>query len=105
MLGTALTLQAMAIVGMAWVLVAWSRTTLTIEDDGQWRRWYVHAGAHDEAVRDFRARLSPGAWLEGADRTRHLLRTVLPLLLVAVGAGGLVLVTVLELLNRALRLP
>ena len=137
-LGTALTLQAMAIVGMAWALVAWSRTTLTIEDDelalehpwrewrggwhdvrhawmqrrwlvveldGQWRRWYVHAGAHDEAVRDFRARLSPDAWLEGADRTRHLLRTVLPLLLVAVGAGGLVLVTVLELLNRALRLP
>ena len=32
-LGTALTLQAMAIVGVAWTLVAWSRTTLTIDDD------------------------------------------------------------------------
>jgi hypothetical protein len=137
-LGTVLTLQAMALVGIAWTLVAWSRTSLTIEDDelllehpwrewrgggndvryawlqrgwltieleGQWRRWYVHAGAEPAAVRDFRDRLSPGAWLEGTDLRRHLVRTVLPILLVGVGAGGLVLVTVLELLNRALRVP
>jgi hypothetical protein len=137
-LGTALTLQAMAMVGIAWTLVAWARTSLTIEDeelelehpwrewrgqwgdvhhawlqrgwltielDGQWRRWHVHAGAGSEAIDDLRARLPAGAWLEGAELKRHLARTVLPVLLVAVGVGGLVLVTVMELLNRALRLP
>jgi hypothetical protein len=137
-LGTALTLQAMAIVGIAWTLVAWSRTTLTIEDDelalehpwrewrgrwsdvrhawmqrrwlvveleGQWRRWYVHTGADSDAVAEFCARVPTDAWLEGASLTRHLARTVLPLLLVGVGAGGLVLVTLVELLNRALRMP
>jgi hypothetical protein len=135
-LGTALTLQAMAVVGIAWTLVAWSRTTLRIDDEelvlehpwrewrgvwhqihcawmhrgwlvveleGQWRRWYVHAGADPEAVQDFRERLPAGAWLEGATLRRHLARTVLPLLLAGVGIGGLVLITVLELLNRALR--
>jgi hypothetical protein len=136
--GTVLTLQAMAIVGIAWTLVAWSRTSLALEDnelllehpwrewrggwndvrhawlqrgwltielEGQWRRWYVHAGAEPDAVRGVRDRLSPGAWLEGADLRRHLVRTVLPILLVGVGAVGLVVVTVLELLNRALRMP
>jgi hypothetical protein len=137
-LGTALTLQAMAVVGIAWALVAWSRTTLTIDEEelvlqhpwrewrgvwaeihvawmqrgwlvveleGQWRRWYVHAGADPEAVRDFRDRLPAGAWLEGVTLRRHLARIVLPLLLAGVGVGGLVLVTVLELLNRAIRSP
>jgi hypothetical protein len=137
-LGTALTLQAMAIAGVAWTLVAWSRTTVMIDDDGlllehpwrewrggwqevrhawmqrrwlvvqldgQWRRWYVHAGAAADAIQDLRARLSPDAWLEGTDLRRHLARTVLPLFLAGVGVGGLALVIVLELLNRALRSP
>jgi hypothetical protein len=137
-LGTALTLQAMAIAGVAWTLVAWSRTTVTIDDDGlllehpwrewrggwqevrhawmrrrwlvvqldgQWRRWYVHAGAASDAIQDLRARLPPDAWLEGTDLRRHLARTVLPLFLVGVGVGGLALVIVLELLNRAIRSP
>jgi hypothetical protein len=137
-LGTALTLQAMAIVGVAWTLMAWSRTTLTIDDDGlllehpwrewrggwhevghawmqrrwlvvqldgQWRRWYVHAGAASGAIQDFRARLPPNAWLEGTDLRRHLARTVLPVLLVGVGFGGLALVIVLDFLNRALTSP
>jgi hypothetical protein len=137
-LGTALTLQAMAIAGVAWTLVAWSRTTVTIDDDGlllehpwrewrggwqevrhawmqrrwlvvqldgQWRRWYVHAGAASDAIQAFRSRLPPDAWLEGSDLRRHLARTVLPLLLAGVGVGGLALVIVLELLNRALRSP
>ena len=43
-LGTALTLQAMVIVGVAWTLVAWSRTTLTVDDgslalEHPWREW------------------------------------------------------------------
>jgi hypothetical protein len=138
MLGTALTVQAMAIVGVAWTLMAWSRTTLTIDDDelvlehpwrewrggshevrhawmqrrwlvvqldGQWRRWYVHAGAASAAIQAFRARLPPHAWLEGSDLRRHLVRTVLPFFLAGVGVGGLALVIVLELLNRALRSP
>src|SRR5262245_42156001 len=104
-LGTAMTLQAMAIVGVAWTLVAWSRTTLTIEEDelalehpwrewrggwndvdhawmqrhwltvqldGQWRRWYVHAGSDPAGiVHELRARLPPGAWLEGIALRRH----------------------------------
>jgi membrane-associated PAP2 superfamily phosphatase len=135
-LGTALTLQAMAIVGIAWTLVAWSRTTLTIEDDelalehpwrewrggwhdvghawlqrgwltvqvdGQWRRWHLHCGADPGMVRDFLARLPPGAWLEGIELRRHLAKTVLPAFLVAAGAGGLALVVVLQLLDQILR--
>jgi hypothetical protein len=135
-LGTALTLQAMVIVGVAWALVAWSRTTLivddgnlalehpwrewsggwhevrsawvlrgwlTIEIEDQWRRWYVHAGTQPDAIDRIRDLLPPGAWLEGADLKRHLVRTMLPLLLVGVGAGGLILVSVIALMNRALR--
>ena len=63
-----------------------------------------HAGAHTGRRSDLLARLlPPGAWLEGADLRRHLVRTVLPLLLVGVGAGGLMLVSVFALINRALR--
>jgi len=135
-LGTALTLQAMAVVGVAWMMVAWSRTALTIEPeeavldhpwrtwqgrwsevryawlqrrwlvlqiDDQWRRWYVHTGGDVDVINAVRARLPPDAWLEGADLRRHLARTVLPLLLAGVGAGGLTLIGVLELLKRALR--
>jgi hypothetical protein len=135
-LGTALTLQAMVVVGVAWTMVAWSRTSLTsdadelalehpwrewrggwndvrsawlqrhwltIELDGRWRRWYVHAGSDPDAVSELRNRLPPGVWLEGGDLKRHLLRTMLPLVLVAIGVGGLMLVTVLELLDRGLR--
>jgi hypothetical protein len=137
-LGTALTMQAMAVVGVGWTLMAWSRTTLTLDDDelalehpwrewrggwhevrhawmkrrwlvlqldGQWRRWYVHAGAAAAAIQAFRARLPPDAWLEGNDLRRHLARTVLPFFLAGVGVGGLALVIVLALLNRALRSP
>ena len=44
MLGTALTVQAMAVVGVAWTLMAWSRSTLTIDGDElvlehPWREW------------------------------------------------------------------
>jgi hypothetical protein len=136
-LGSALTLQAMAVVGIAWTLVAWSRTSLTYDQDelslehpwrewrggwsdvqhawsqrgwlvvelhGQWRRWYVHtggAGAH--AISIVREHLPPGSWLQDSALRMHLVRTVLPLLLAAVGAGGLVLLLVLQALDRALR--
>lgn len=135
-LGTALTLQAMAIVGIAWMMVALSRTSLTMEPqeialdhpwrewhgrwsevryawvqrhwlvlhiEGQWRRWYVHTGGNTDVISEVRAHVLPDAWLEGADLRRHLARTVLPLLLAGAGIGGLVLVSVLELLHRALR--
>jgi hypothetical protein len=134
-LGTALTLQAMVIVGIAWALVAWSRTSLTLDDEGialehpwrewrggwsdvrsawvqrgwmtielegQWRRWYVHTSAEPTTTHEFRKRLPKGAWLEGAELKQHLLRTIVPMLLVAVGVGGLVMVSVLALLDRAL---
>jgi hypothetical protein len=44
LLGTVLTLQAMSVVGIAWLMIAWSRTELTVEDDHvvlehPWRRW------------------------------------------------------------------
>ena len=135
-LGTALTLQAMAIVGIAWTAVALSRTSLTIEPEevaldhpwrewhgrwsevryawaqrrwlvlhveGQWRRWYVYTGGDTDVINAVRALVLPEAWLEGANLRRHLAQTVLPLLLAGVGIGGLVLVSVLELLKRALR--
>jgi hypothetical protein len=135
-LGTALTLQAMVVVGVAWMLVAWSRTSLVMDDeelslehpwrewrgswrevshawlqrrwlvlhlDGQWRRWYVHTGDAADAIDVIRAHVPRDAWLEGSDLRRHLARTVLPLFLAGIGVGGLVLVSVLELLNRALR--
>ena len=135
-LGTVLTLQATAVVGIAWMMVAVSRTTLTIEDDelaldhpwrtwhgpwdevtyawmqrrwlvlqieGQWRRWYVHTGDGADDVDAIRAHLPPGAWLEGVHLRRYLMRTVLPIFLAAIGAGGLALVSVLEMLKRALR--
>ena len=44
LLGSALTLQAMIVVGLAWTLVALSRTTLVLDEDHlvlehPWRRW------------------------------------------------------------------
>ncbi len=136
-LGSALTLQAMAVVGIAWTLMAWSRTTLAHEGDelslehpwrewrgrwsdvrhawshrgwlvlelhDHWRRWYVHtSGVDAEAVSDVRDQLPPGAWLQDAALRAHLARTVLPTLLAAVGAGGLVLILVLRALDRVLR--
>lgn len=133
-LGSAMTLQAMAVVGLAWVVVAMSRTTLEVdvtgltlehpwrrwhgagsdvqhawlhnqwlvlEVRGQWRRWYVRAGADPgEALAGVRASLPAGAWLEGSARLMHLARTALPLALAAVGAGGFALLWVLSLLGR-----
>src|SRR5262245_53291673 len=45
MLGSALTLQAMVVIGLAWTLVAVSRTTVDADDIGltlehPWRRWH-----------------------------------------------------------------
>jgi hypothetical protein len=136
-LGSALTLQAMGVVGIAWTLMAWSRTTLAHDGDdlslehpwrewrgrwsdvryawsqrdwlvlelhGHWRRWYVHTGGADvEALLAVRDHLPPGSWLQDGALRAHLVRTVLPILLAAVGAGGLVLVLVLQALDRVLR--
>jgi hypothetical protein len=134
--GSALTLQAMAVVGIAWTLVAWSRTTLAYDDaelalehpwrewrggwsdvrhawsqrgwlvlelHDHWRRWYVHTGGADaQAMSALRDHLPPGSWLQNGALRMHLARTVLPLLMAAVGAGGLVLLLVLQALGRAL---
>lgn len=133
-LGSAVTLQATAVVGLAWVMVAMSRTTLeadvtgltlehpwrrwhgasadvqhawlhnrwlVLEVRGQWRRWYVRAGADaGEALAQVRASLPAGAWLEGSARLMHLARTTLPLALAATGAGGFALLWVLSLLEE-----
>jgi hypothetical protein len=137
--GSALTLQAMAVVGIAWTLVAWSRTTLACDDDelalehpwrewrgrwhdvrhawsqrgwlvlelhDHWRRWYVHTGKDDaQVVSTVREHLLSGSWLQDRALRMHLARTVLPLFLGAIGAGGLVLLLVLQALHRALRAP
>jgi hypothetical protein len=58
-LGSAMTLQAMAVVGLAWVVVAMSRTTLLADVTGltlehPWRRWHgagadvQHAWLHNQ---------------------------------------------------------
>lgn len=132
-LGSAMTLQAMAVVGLAWVVVAMSRTTLeadvtgltlehpwrrwhgassdvqhawlhnqwlVLEVRGQWRRWYVRAGQDSEELRQVRAGLPAGAWLDGSARLLHLARTTLPLALAAAGAGGFVLLWVLSRLEE-----
>ena len=135
-LGSALTLQAMAVVGVAWTVVAMSRTTaegddesltlehpwrrwhggwpavrhawqhngwLTVEVDGQWRRWYIRlAPTDDHTLVALRERLAAGAWLEGPALRAHYLRSVLSILLAAVGLGGLLLVIVLRYLNRTM---
>lgn len=132
-LGSAVTLQAMAVVGLAWVAVAMSRTSLqadttglTLEHPwrrwrgagadvrhawlhnqwlvlkvrGQWRRWYVRAGADaGETLARVRASLPPGAWLEGSAKLRHLARTTLPPALAAAGAGVFLLLWALRLLE------
>ncbi len=127
LLGTVLTLQAMAVVGVAWTIVALSRTELAwdehvrlehpwrswfgdwrdvrrvwwrngwlaIEVDGEWRRWYVRVpDLSVDGVSALRSALPPGVWLEGAALRAHYLKSVLPLLLAAVGLGGLLVVAV-----------
>lgn len=135
LLGTVVTLQAMVAVGIAWTIVAISRTTLrhdpsgltlehpwrrwhgssgsvrhawrngpwlALEIEGHRRRWYVWARGQENRLAEVRAVLPAGAWLEGASRQRHLARTVLPPLLIAVGAGGLMVVWMLWRLDRLL---
>jgi hypothetical protein len=132
-LGTAVTLQAMAVVGVLWVLVAMAWTTLradavgwslehpwrrwqgqprevsrawqhggwmVIELDGHWRRWYVRAGRGTEAtVEALRGQLPGDAWLDVRAVRAHLMRTVLPIVLAAIGLGGLALVWMLRTLD------
>jgi hypothetical protein len=135
LLGTVMTLQAMVVIGLAWMIVAISRTTLrhdatgvtlehpwrrwhgdpgsvrhawrngpwlALELEGHWRRWYVWARGQENRLAEVRAVLPAGAWLEGASRQRHLARTVLPPLLLAVGTGGLMVVWILWRLDRLL---
>lgn len=127
LVGTVLTLQAMAVVGLAWTLVALSRTELewdehvrlehpwrswvgdwpdvqrvwwrngwlAIEVDGEWRRWYVRVpDASDDRISALRSALPPGVWLEGAELRAHYVKRAVPLLLAAVGLGGLLIVAV-----------
>ena len=132
-LGTAVTLQAMAVVGVLWVMVAMAWTTLradivgwslehpwrcwhgspgevtrawrqagwlVVELDGHWRRWYVRAGPGADATVDvLRGQLSGGAWLSARAARAHLTRTVLPIMLAAIGIGGLALVWMLRTLD------
>jgi hypothetical protein len=124
-LGTVLTIQAMIVVGIAWMFVALSRTELSwndrirlehpwrrwsgewtdlhriwwrkgwlaLEVRGQWRRWYVRVpDAAAEGVMSLRSQLPPGVWLEGTELRAYYLRTVVPVLLAGIGAGGLALV-------------
>lgn len=134
-LGSAVTLQAMGVVGVAWALVAMSRTALhadvtgvsldhpwrrwqgpwtdvthawqqngwlVMQLRGQWRRWYVRAAADAAPVLVLvRAHLREGAWLDGAAKHKHLARTTLPLVLVATGIAGLLLLFVLRRLASA----
>ncbi len=84
----------------AWLRGGW----LTIEIAGAMRRWYVRAPADSgPAVDALRAALAPGAWLEGPQLTRHVLSRVLPLMLGAIGLGGLALVLLLRHMQQALR--
>jgi hypothetical protein len=127
--GSALTLQATVVVGLAWTLVAlsrtelvasdgvtiehpwrrwtgtwseirrawWQRGWLVIEVRGRWRRWYVRvADPLDASMAAFRLRLEPDAWLEGAALRAYLLWTVLPVVLGAIGTGGLALLAALH---------
>lgn len=132
-LGTAVTLQAMAVVGVLWVLVAMAWTTLrangvewslehpwrswqgaprevarawrqggwlVLEVDGHWRRWYVRAGRGAEAsVHALCSQLPDTAWLDARAARAYLTRTVLPVVLAAVGIAGLGLVWMLKTLD------
>jgi hypothetical protein len=126
-LGTALTLQAMIVVGIAWTLVALSRTKLEWDDHvrldhpwrewsgdwsdlqrawwkngwlalevaGQWRRWYVRVpDASAPELQGLRAALPSGVWLEGAELRAYYFGRVLPVLLGAIGIGGLIVIAV-----------
>jgi hypothetical protein len=125
--GTLLTVQAMAVVGIGWTIVALSRTEirwddqvwlehpwrqwsggwqeiarvwwrtgwLAIEVDGQRRRWYVRVPSADvDEVSALRAALPPGVWLEGDALRSYYLRSVVPILLAAIGLGGLLVIAV-----------
>ncbi|HEX7086346.1 MAG TPA: hypothetical protein VF198_08275 [Vicinamibacterales bacterium] len=72
-------------VRQAWQHGPW----LVLEIDGEWRRWYVWAKEQHAALEQFRGLLPAGAWLEGREKRRHLARTVLPPVLAAIGAAGL----------------
>lgn len=72
-------------VRQAWRQGPW----LVLEIDGEWRRWYVWVKEQHAALEQFRELLPAGAWLEGAGKRRYLVRTVLPPVLVAIGAAGL----------------
>jgi hypothetical protein len=132
LLGTMLTLQAMAVIGMAWTVVALSRTELAWDDHvrlehpwrewfgdwpdlrrvwwrngwlavevhGEWRRWYVRVpDVSADGVTALRSMLPPGVWLEGAELRAYYLRSVVPMLLAAVGVGGLVVVVTMACLK------
>lgn len=112
MLGTVVTLQAMAVFGVSWIAVAISRTRLHHDVTGltldhpwrqwrgdwpdirrawqqngwlvlqvreEWRRWYVRAAGHPDALAAVRGQLSAGVWLEGPALRQHLARTTLPI--------------------------
>jgi hypothetical protein len=132
LLGTAFTLQAMAAIGIAWTVVALSRTELewddhvrlehpwrqwsgdwpdlqrvwwrngwlAIEIEGQWRRWYVRVpDVSADAVTALKDRLPPGVWLAGAELRAYYLRSIVPMLLAAIGVGGLAVVVLMAYLR------
>jgi hypothetical protein len=83
----------------AWRQNGW----LTFEVDGQWRRWYIRlAPADARTLAALRERLPARAWLEGSALRSHYVRSALPILLAAVGLGGLLLVVVLQFLNSTM---
>ncbi len=125
LLGTMLTLQAMAVIGIAWTVVAlswtelawddhvrlehpwrewfgdwsdlqrvwWRNGWLAVEIHGEWRRWYVRVpDASADAVTALRSMLPHGVWLDGAELRAYYLRSVVPMLLAAIGLGGLLVI-------------
>ncbi len=79
-------------VRQAWQHGPW----LVLEIDGEWRRWYVWVKEQHAALAQFRGVLPAGAWLEGTGKRRYLARTMLPPVLVAIGAAGLLAVWLLS---------